>query len=71
MNMKRLTALLLALLLCICLSAGAFADNDSNPGGTPVTPPHAPTTGPVLVIALSAVAVGAGTVFFITSRKSK
>lgn len=70
--MKRILAFLAVLLLIVCLSAGAFADNDSNPGGEEPTPPVAPTTGSIALLAsLGAVALGAGTVFVITNRKSK
>lgn len=69
--MKRVFALLLAVLLLACISVTAFADNGSNPGGTPETDPKAPVTGSVVVLALAAVACGAGTVFAITYRKSK
>ena len=69
--MKRVFALLLAILLLACISVTAFADNGSNPGGTPGTDPKSPVTGSVVVLALAVVACGAGTVFAITNRKSK
>ena len=70
--MKRVIVFLAVLLLIVCLSAGAFADNDSNPGGEPPTPPHSPTTGSIALLAsLGAVAVGAGTVSFIFKNKSR
>lgn len=70
--MKRVFALLLAVLLLACLSVPAFADGgDSNPGGTPEKEPTAPATGSIVVVALAVVACGAGTVFAITNRKSK
>ncbi len=70
--MKRIIAFLAVLLLSVCLSAGAVADTDSNPGGETPTPPHSPTTGSVaLLVSLGAVAVGAGTVSFIFRNKSR
>ena len=70
--MKRILAFLAVLLLIVCLSAGAFADNDSNPGGEEPTPPVAPTTGYTIALAaLGFAAVGGGTVFAVTRKKSK
>lgn len=70
--MKRVLAFLAVLLLVVCLSAGAFADNDSNPGGEPTVPPVAPTTGyTVSLIALGAVAFGSGAAFYFMNKKSK
>lgn len=69
--MKKVIALLLAVLLIACISVPAFATNGSNPGGTPSTDPKSPTTGSVAVIALAVVACGAGAAFAVTNRKSK
>lgn len=69
--MKKLVALLLAVLLIACISVPAFATNGSNPGGTPRTDPKAPTTGPVAIAICAAVACGAGAVYAYTSKKSK
>ena len=67
--MKRVIALLLALILVVCLSATAFAA--SNQGGTPSTDPKSPKTGSVAVIALAVVACGAGAAYAVSRNKSK
>ncbi len=69
--MKKLIALLLAVLLIACISVPAFATNGSNPGGVPQTDPKSPTTGSVAIVALAVVACGAGAAYAVTKRKSK
>jgi hypothetical protein len=68
--MKKLVALLLAVLLIVCISVPAFA-TESNQGGPPEEPPVAPTTGSIAIVALAVVACGAGAAFAISNRKSK
>ena len=68
--MKKLVALLLAVLLIVCISVPAFA-SDSNQGGPPEEPPVSPTTGSIAIVALAVVACGAGAAFAISNRKSK
>lgn len=68
--MKKLVALLLAVLLIVCISVPAFA-SDSNQGGPPEEPPVSPTTGSIAIVALAVVACGAGAAFIVSNRKSK
>lgn len=68
--MKKLVALLLAVLLIVCISVPAFA-SDSNQGGPPEEPPVSPTTGSIAIVALAVVACGAGAAFVVSNRKSK
>lgn len=68
--MKKLVALLLAVLLIVCISVPAFAA-ESNQGGPPEEPPVSPTTGSIAIVALAVVACGAGAAFAISNRKSK
>ncbi len=71
--MKKLVALLLAVLLIACISVPAFAtDNtDSNQGGPPEKPPVSPPTGSLAIIALAVVACGAGAAYVVSKNKSK
>lgn len=69
--MKKIVALLLAVLLIACISVPAFATTESNQGGNPPTDPKSPTTGSIAIVALAVVACGAGAAFVISKNKSK
>lgn len=69
--MKKLVALLLAVLLIACISVPAFATTESNQGGPPEEPPVSPPTGSIAIIALAVVACGAGAAYVISKNKSK
>ena len=71
--MKKIVALLLAVLLIACISVPAFAagTTESNQGGEPPVDPHSPTTGSLAIVALAVVACGAGAAFIVSKNKSK
>ena len=71
--MKKIIALLLAVLLIACISVPAFAtgSTESNQGGNPPTEPKAPTTGSIAIVVLAVVACGAGAAYVVSKNKSK
>lgn len=70
--MKKLTAVILVLILCLTLSVSAFAAGiDSNQGGNTNDVPKAPQTGSSIVAVLAITACAAGSTGIFAYKKSK
>ena len=69
--MKKIIALVLAVILILCMSVTAFAEGfNSNQGGNPGEP-TSPRTGSVSIAVLAAVAAVSGGVFAFTNKRGK